>query len=443
VPGAECAADEECSNRHCDPGNGRCGLPDGSSCSYSDTDCQSGNCDDTLHTCQPQKPNGSPCATNAECESSYCNYSSRTCTEHCYTDADCGDGRYCDWSSNTCIDKKADGATCQDDNECVGGLCTSAEKCGVKPKVGDPCTGYGDCPPEAYCSAGVCVERLGPGASCPSLDSCMAPFFCRNGHCELMNLECRPAKAGEMCAWLRVCDESSYCDLMSGITCKARAGAGESCTGSDTCAPALYCASGTTGMACTPRKGAGQPCTAAAECQPDLFCAVTGSGAAMACTAGPAGQPCGYDIPCPDGFYCATSDVCAPLHTLGERCNGTFDPCVPELYCDTIDGCSARPGEGQQCDYNTPCAVGCYCDTSASYPYHCVARVALGAPCSSSTSSGAQCLEEYRCDYDSTVSADVCVAKLGLGESCTYAADCQSGICTQSICMVTNQCVMP
>ncbi|MBI5480086.1 MAG: hypothetical protein HY906_14560 [Deltaproteobacteria bacterium] len=213
----------------------------------------------------------------------------------------------------------------------------------------------------------------------------------------------------------------------------------------DECEASLYCASGATGMECRARKGAGQPCAAAEECQPDLFCALTGSGAAMACTAGPAGQPCNYgsSSACPDGFFCATRDVCEPLRTLGEDCNGSFEPCVPELYCDTIDGCSERPGEGQECDYNTPCARGFYCDTSASYPYHCVARVGPGAPCSSSTSSGAQCLEEYRCDYDSTVGDDVCLPLLGIGESCSGNDECQSGVCNQSICLVTGQCVMP
>jgi hypothetical protein len=440
--GADCTADAECANHHCDPSNSRCGLPDGATCGYSDGDCQSGNCDDTSRTCVPRLPNGSSCQNNVECESNYCNYSTRTCTEHCYTDADCGAGRYCDWSYSTCIDQKADGATCQGDEECLGGYCNSAEKCGAKPQVGDACSGYGDCPPEAYCATGVCVERKGPGASCPSLDSCMAPFFCIEGRCQMMNLECKPAKAGQMCAYMRVCDEKSYCDLMGGIVCKALSGEGTECFSTAECQSDLYCAPAVGNLKCQPRLAAGRPCTSAAECQAGLFCALVGT--AMACTAGPAGQPCDYgSSTCPAGYFCATHDVCEPLRTLGEDCSDSFEPCVPELYCDTSDGCSARPGEGQGCDYSTPCAVGSYCDTSASSPYYCVARAALGAPCSSSTSYGVQCLESYRCDYDSTVSEYVCAEKLGNGESCSYAADCQSGICSQSICLATNECVMP
>jgi len=264
------------------------------------------------------------------------------------------------------------------------------------------------------------------------------------GRCQMMNLECQPAKAGQMCAYLRVCDESSYCDLMGGIVCKPRAGEGGECFSTETCQGDLYCAAGTTGMECRARQGEGESCTSAAECQPGLFCALTAAGTSMACTAGPAGQPCNYgSSTCPEGYFCSTHDVCEPLRTLGEDCSDSFEPCVPELYCDSSDGCSARPGEGQECDYSTPCAVGSYCDTSSSSPYYCVARVALGAPCSSSTSSGAQCLEAYRCDYDSTVSEYVCQAKSGIGESCSGADDCQSGVCSQSICLVTNQCVMP
>lgn len=442
APGAECAADEECANGHCDPSNGRCGLLDGAACSYSDSDCQSGNCDDTSRTCAPRLPNGSPCESSNECESNYCNYSTDTCTEHCYTDEECGEGRYCDWSSNVCLDQKADGGYCEDDNECLGGLCTFDEKCGQAPQVGDPCSGYGECPPEAFCSNGTCQERKGPGASCPSLDSCLAPFFCIAGRCQMMSLECQPAKAGEMCAWLRVCDEESYCDMMDDITCKPRSGAGESCYTSETCQADLSCAAAGGGMECQPRKGAGEPCTTAADCQPDLFCA--GAYGAMTCTAGPAGQPCDYGSgTCPTGYFCSTRDVCEPLRTLGEDCSDSFEPCVPELYCDTSDGCSARPAVGEECSYSVPCALGAYCDTSASSPYYCVARVGLGAPCSSSTSYGEQCLEEYRCEYDSAQSEYVCRAKRGLGESCSGNADCQSGVCSQSICLVTDQCVMP
>jgi hypothetical protein len=47
------------------------------------------------------------------------------------------------------------------------------------------------------------------------------------------------------------------------------------------------------------------------------------------------------------------------------------------------------------------------------------------------------------CGGSGTASCDVCVAKLGNGASCTYAADCASGICTQMICMATDQWVMP
>jgi hypothetical protein len=444
APGGSCAADGECSNGHCDPGTSRCGLPDGATCSYADSDCQSGNCDDTSHTCVPKLPDGSPCTSSVECESSYCNYSTQTCTEHCYTDEECGAGRWCNWSSNTCLDQKADGSSCQDDNECLGGLCNFDEQCAPQPQVGDPCSGYGECPLEAFCGAGgTCQERKGPGDSCPSLDSCLAPFFCIDGRCQMMNLECKPARAGEMCAYLRVCDDQSYCDLMGGIVCKARAGAGESCTSSDTCQIDLYCAAATSGMECQPRKAAGETCASAAECQADLFCAVTGSGTSLTCTAGPAGQPCAYDAPCPDGFYCSTSDICTPLRTLGQDCNGSFEPCLPELYCDVIDGCQTPPGLGEVCDYNTPCGPGAYCDTSGSSPYACVARAALGAQCSTSTSYGVQCLEQYRCDYDMTLGQDVCMEKRGLGESCSGNAECASGVCSQSLCLASNQCVMP
>ena len=53
------------------------------------------------------------------------------------------------------------------------------------------------------------------------------------------------AEAGEICTFLMVCSEDSYCDMLDGFTCKKRSRVGQSCTypmwGANTCVNGAFC----------------------------------------------------------------------------------------------------------------------------------------------------------------------------------------------------------
>lgn len=436
--GGPCADDTQCVYTNCDEPTGTCGLPLGATCS-SDWYCATGWCGPgaTGDVCQARKADGSPCSEHVECQSEYCDYSSGLCLDRCYGDEDCADGELCSWDTQRCEPLRADGEYCQDEEECLSGWCNDSSQCAARPGVGDPCSGWGDCTPLGYCGPeGTCVAKHGPFEACEALDSCQEPYLCVEGHCRLMMLECRPATAGEMCTWLRVCDEASYCDLYDGFRCKARAGIGGSCSSTDQCVADAYCyydpMFGT--QQCRPRGAAGAVCASADECGPGLYCIGATYGTPGACGAGPEGQPCDdYDAPCPDGYFC-DDGLCAPPHPLGEDC-WYGEPCEAGLYCDISDGCQPMPGVGGACDSNIPCDDGLYCGSSNT----CVPEVGAGQECSPYYPV-VECAAGLYCNDD--VYPYVCAALLGSGADCYEDEVCQSGACWSGYgCLSAAECV--
>jgi hypothetical protein len=199
--GGPCTADAQCANGRCDTAAGACGLADGATC-RSASDCRSGYCNESTRVCGSRKPVGEACTSSGECETNDCR--NRVCFERCGSDRPCPAGQFCDPRTQQCRSPGADGARCDDDDECQSGWCSPDDRCAKKPQLGDKCTRSSSCYPLGYCVGGVCVKRKGPGASCDALDSCREPFLCRRGKCELINLSCKPAEKGEMCAKLRV-----------------------------------------------------------------------------------------------------------------------------------------------------------------------------------------------------------------------------------------------
>jgi len=427
--GEPCGSDDECANTAWHVATGVCGLPNGDPCSsYADYQCASGNCDDTSSTCQAKKAIGSPCEDSTECVTSYCDYNTSTCQERCYTDEECEEDEFCDWDLERCLSKLEDGNGCDDDDECVSGYCNFDDVCQQKPGIGDECSSTYDCYPEGYCANNACAPRLPPGAGCEVLDSCAEPFLCIDGRCRIMNIACRPAHAGELCAYFRVCDDDSYCDRFDLFTCKPRKGIGEACGSTEECTLDAYCAYGNEGGECTYRGGEGAECQGTEGCLENLYCVDS------VCDPGPVGMPCDrYDAPCPGDLFCNDYDVCEEPRSEGEDCDDYYEPCAEGLYCDTIDGCLPPHGLGEECGTWEPCAADLYCASD----YTC--QPAAG--------------ENEACDYPNPDCGDglycesgtyVCVAKAADGEPCTSEEQCLSGVCDYTYgCLATEECLMP
>lgn len=428
--GESCDGEGQCVSTECDLATGTCGLADGAECSAG-RDCASERCIETI--CTPKLADGMPCEGAADCLSDYCDYSTSICQAHCYTDDECGPEEFCHWRAETCIPKKEDGGYCEDDEECLSNWCTFDEVCATPPELGDACTRSQDCYPLGWCENGVCAERKAPGQSCTALDSCKEPFICIEGKCEIIQLECAPAPAGELCTFFRVCDENAYCQIPS-FVCQPRKGEGESCSG-DVCGPGLFCEPSTN--TCERRVGEGEECTSTGQCVDGLFCA------GGVCSSGPEGRPCDeYDAPCPEGLFCSRDDTCQSPGGTDADCDSDLQ-CQEGFFCDFGYGCQPRPGLGGECWTNIPCEDPYYCDIDTR---SCVRDAQEGETCET-TPLGIECASDLYCDYDPELSMSVCKARVGAGQPCDDDEACLSGACQyvegEYICLASRECVGP
>ncbi len=462
--GEVCGDPSQCSGGECDEATNVCGRADGLQCSYG-SQCASNHCDDATSLCAPGVVLGGSCQYDDDCGSGYCAYPGYFCAERCDSDADCGDGERCGDYPYTCLPLGEDGATCRGDEDCVSGWCDQdSEQCGKQPEIGDACTGYSSCYPFGYCRNGFCAAREEPGADCEGYDSCQEPFLCLEGKCRIINLQCEPAEAGELCAYLRVCDGNSYCDFGGSFRCRLRVPQGESCGSTEQCRPNLFC-DYQGGAVCAPRALAGAACTDDDGCRDGLFCMDDGTGAAT-CGAGPLGLPCdSYGAPCPDGLVCV-DDRCAEPGVAGEACDSYDAPCADGfncvydvceapraegvscndygavcevgLYCDSSQGCTRAPGATEPCSYSIPCADEAYCDYS---DYLCKPDLQQDAACDGSYD---ECAAGLLCEYDSTAGLSKCRAMGATGEDCDDDEECSSGACDYTFgCLATAQCIAP
>jgi hypothetical protein len=424
---------------HCEEATCQDKRPNGSPCSDNYA-CEIGQCDEETHICG--RRDGSSCGYQAECETNICieGICGLPGDGKCLLDEHCAGDEYCagacqppNCSCSGCPVGQCtsgNGSTgCEEDRHCASGMCEDGV-C-VQPKqLGDPCSAPYECYPIGRCENGVCVSAAGPGETCTGLDSCQQPFLCIDGRCEVMNLTCAPARAGELCAWLRVCDEDSYCDLLGGVRCKKRAQVGKPCEtslipGVKTCVVGAACrfdeASGDNRCVALPTTG--EVCSEA--CAEESFC-WEGT-----CQADPVGSFCDYDKPCPDDLRCHDDrEVCVPQSTEGGECESISD-CVDDLFCEDRT-CAPPKGLDAECYENVECREELFCSNDSRT---CVKDLGLGEACS--TSADNPCAAGLYCD------SGTCLAAAGLGESCSSNRECESGICFHSFCAVQDQCVMP
>jgi hypothetical protein len=142
---------------------------------------------------------------------------------------------------------------------------------------------------------------------------------------------------------------------------------------------------------------------------------------------------------------CVTASCTGGVETHASFCNGsgacntaTTKPC--DSYVCGATACKTT------CAVNTDCAMGFRCDTATGT---CVSTGEAGSPCVATHTpsdckgglacvdgtccSSSSCTAPARCDVDGAKGS----CKVPLGEACSAAADCGSGICVDGVCCAT------
>lgn len=434
---------------HCDGGKCQVRRGPGEPCSDSYA-CEYGNCDVAAGVCG--KAAGESCYDSYECAGVPC--INDVCSDQdgaCTDDSHCADDEICNGACRppncscsgggcpvgTCGPAGAGGGgeveTCEDDFDCVGGDCQNGVCVGKK--IGDACSETYECYPY-QCLNNRCAAKNGPGDECGAIDSCQEPFLCIDGRCEMMNLVCQPASAGQRCAWLRVCDDNSWCDLLDDVTCKPKALLGQECQttylrGVETCQQGSTCEydEASQKQICKKLPGLGEACTA--KCA-NGFC-WEGK-----CEPPPIGQPCDQyneDIPpCPGELRCdGDREVCLPRANQGSECDDTSD-CAQGLFCENYRTCEPRRSAGAECNDDQECLEELHCSRDT---YTCVADLRLGESCDTSND---YCAPGFYCDSDMRT----CQRQGAGGAECSDNRACQSGVCYgSSFCLVRAACEIP
>jgi hypothetical protein len=218
-----------------------------------------------------------------------------------------GDGAAC-FRNEECISQSCSGLG----PDCVAGTCIGdTPPSRERAAIGEPCTGFGDCMPGAFCSFEanpICVALLGEGEPCGSLIECDYGLTCTGG------LDAR--------------------------TCTRLPGPGEPCPDGECRDIGTYCAASGT---CEPVGLEGTSCTQSfGECAVAYECDTTSGTCARAPAAG---EPCGTSsVGCFDaGFVCdATTATCIEPRPDGGLC--TVDAICASRHCDTAaQQCTAVP----------------------------------------------------------------------------------------------------
>lgn len=87
---------------------------------------------------------------------------------------------------------------------------------------------------------------------------------------------------------------------------------------------------------------------------------------------------------CASGLFCSTADVCTPMRTAGQDCDGSR-PCLDALVCTSRGVCSELGDEGGVCARDAECAAGLVCNhgfvPEDATLGECHALVGVGEPC--------------------------------------------------------------
>jgi hypothetical protein len=225
----------------------------------------------------------------------------------------------------------------QRSGQCVAALL--AEGCGDYQLIEDipACTGVFTCATDAG-SGGAADGGADAGATCAGLLLNVTPLRTCSTAADCVGAASPqgPYCVAGFCA-------ASQCELSSRY-CTAYAQVGQPClnnasnvvdydveTPTETCAPGLACSGAVDGGVgtCVTPQDVGGSCTRTSDCDPGLACACG------ICQIPPTAGPCADGL-CKIGVaYCDfASNVCKPVHPLGDSCPGVFNSCGPGLMCD-------------------------------------------------------------------------------------------------------------
>jgi V8-like Glu-specific endopeptidase len=294
----------------------------------------------------------------------------------------------CDGFDNDCndmIDETCSplGTMCVNDDECLGNMCEITpigRLCSIEC---DPLRPALSCPTGLYCTrtegcSGLCVPLPPAGAGTLGNDeACESDLECASLFCA------DPGDGRRRCLTPCRGDEGT---CLAGEACAAGASACGGCVPNAILDPTF------------PR-GLGEPCEDDADCHSGACIEELG---ARYC-----GRACMADAECPSGYHCRIVDEMTgeSLCTRGPR-EGIGSSCVP-------------PG-------NSDCVEPAFCASQGDRHW-----------CTEFCTDASMCPEGFECVPAG--GASLCAPMGGLvGDSCTGADDCFSGICEMSVC--TREC---
>ena len=273
-----------------------------------------------------------------------------------------------------------------------------------------------------------CVSAVTVG-SCGVLDNNL-PQICTDA------LAGTVATGGE-CDIDAQCAGLSRCEVTAGVCpgkCAPRASAGVACSADKDCALGLTCSAATSH--CASPAALGEACKggSAAECAAGLLCV-------------------GNDEDKKTAGTCQTQ-ASTLTKKLDEACDLQQGPwcasglsCVAEAITPVAYKCHAIAAPGGECGLALPgqCPSGQYCPLALAdlitgkLKANCQALPAQGEACAPALSLS-RCAGNLVCDVTTTPLKPICVARHGLGESCSDNALCASQQCRAKVCVPEAEC---
>lgn len=430
-------------------------IPDGCTekCFYGTLTCNDSDCT----VCDPIPLTICPCELPTDCD--IC----ETCVDNLCIST-CEEGEFCSEEDEICVE-------CDDENPCpcnqicVSGTCTCPPGSPYEDEKGccsdcneaNPCENCYYCTPEGckpiVCPVGVCDPDSGECVDCNNTGDCTGDHECCVDHdcvcCEGFVrdpltgdcVEAPDCTTDEDCPDCEICNASGECEPnevppgyvvgnpVDGCVLKECDCDNPDCPFGHTCFPydvdTCYC------RPCSGHCSDSEPCPPGCICQDEE------------CVPNECFGPCDQNTPCPEGCGCVEG-YCVPCSTLscednceeipGCHCNGNdcegsgcsgpcdeLNPCPGEdCGCDTIEH-QCVLCESVDCNNQTDCPVGCYCNG-----FTCVPN-----PCQYST-----CEDPNDCGEGCTCIDGYCVPCALF--SCVECANIPGCACTNTVCNDDN-----
>ena len=410
--GQSCSANNQCASAFC---------TDGVCCTSA---CNGGGCDrcnlaGSVGTCTIAS---SGFAGNPSCSPYVCNGTSAACPTSCTSDSNCISTDYC--SNGQCVQKVQQGQACSSNAQCQTGFCVDGVCCNSA--CGGQCQAC-----NLAGSVGICHAVT--GSPVPPRAACSGDGSVCNGSCNGVNTssctyptaatQCRSASCTSGVQTLSAfCDGAGNCPAPATQSCTpyvcGPTACKTSCASDADCIATDYCAGGV----CMPKKTFGQSCAgnnqcASGFCADGVCCNATCSEQCKACNlAGQVGT-CSFvtGAPAPGHTACTGSGT-----VCGGSCNGSSSACTyPTTQCRTAGCASGVETLAANCSGGSCPAL----QTVDCAPYVCGPTA-----CKINCASDADCIATDYC------SGGMCVAKLGLAQTCSSNNQCTSGFCADGVC---------